>query len=303
MPSQPSSPKPRAKHSFSFPATGTTWSVDIYDPVLPKVITEIQGAVIDRVRSFEDIYSRFKPNSFVSQLARHAGTYDLPVDAPRMLNLYQDLYQITGGLMTPLIGQTLSDTGYDTSYSFQAKSSIQSPPRWEDTLEYSITDQTITMKQAAQLDFGAVGKGYLVDIISELLHDRGITSYVVDAGGDMFIQSLDNPLTIGLEDPQNTQAVLGTAEISLGALCGSAGNRRRWGNYHHIINPSSLKSPEHILAAWVFTESTMLADGLTTCLFLVPATTLQKQFAFEYILVMDKGSVEISAGFPAKIFT
>ena len=40
------------------------------------------------------------------------------------------------------------------------------------------------MKQAAMLDFGAAGKGYLVDIVGQVLENHGIKNYVIDAGGD-----------------------------------------------------------------------------------------------------------------------
>ena len=110
------------------------------------------------------------------------------------------------------------------------------------------------------------------------------------------------PIKIGLENPENFNQVVGTYSLANGSLCGSAGNRRTWGNFTHIINPATLTSPKNILAVWVYASSALLADSLATCLFFVSAKKLTA-YDFEYLIIKDDHSVEKSQNFLGEIFT
>jgi thiamine biosynthesis lipoprotein len=110
------------------------------------------------------------------------------------------------------------------------------------------------------------------------------------------------PLRVGLENPDNAEEVIGVATLSNRSLCASAGNRRKWEGFHHVIDPVKLKSPAHVLAVWVVADATMLADGLTTCLFFVSPDVLRKKYSFEYVILNADHSVDMSDGFPGEMF-
>src|SRR5690606_11370899 len=156
----------------------------------------------------------------------------------------------------------------------------------------------------AILDFGAAGKGHLVDIISALLKQQGITEFCVDASGDNFYATEGaDQLRVGLENPDNFEQVVGVASISNQSICGSAGNRRKWGEFHHVIDPVSLTSPTGISAVWVVADSALLADALATCLFFVEPATLLSTFEFEYAIVNAAQKLAVSSGFPGTILS
>jgi thiamine biosynthesis lipoprotein len=116
------------------------------------------------------------------------------------------------------------------------------------------------------LDFGAGGKGYLIDIIGKIIEDYGITSFSIDGSGDILYKTASHKaLRVGLENPQQTDEVLGVLPLFNQSVCGSAGNRRRWGKLHHIMNPVTLKPVENVLAVWVTAQQALLADSLSTC--------------------------------------
>lgn len=305
MPSTQSKPKqkPSRQFEYTFTATGTEWHIEVFDHISSNVWSRVQSSIDAKVRNFEATFSRFKPDSWISQLAKSPGSFALPEDARAMLDLYKELHAISGESFTPLIGQTLVDTGYDASYSFQPKPSIISPPRWGDVMTYDSVGEMLTMHSAAQLDFGAIGKGYLVDLVAQILEEHDISGYIVDAGGDLRCSHPTSSLSFGLENPDVLGEVIGVAELKQGALCGSSGNRRRWSTFHHVIDPHTISSPEHIAAVWVRAETAILADGLATCLYFVPAATLKKKYTFEYILVMDNATAEVSRDFPGQLFT
>ncbi len=282
---------------FSFEAIGTQWTIDVNDLPLDSK-QALLNKIKTRIELFDRTYSRFRVDSTLMQISVAGGERTLPEDAESLFSLYFDLYKITNGAFTPLIGDVLEATGYDASYSLRIRKP-QKPPQWEDVIDYN--HPQLILKKSATLDFGAGGKGYLVDIVSSILTSEGSRSYCVDAGGDIF-QKGDNELKIGLENPQNTKQVIGVATIKNQSICASAGNRRQWGDYHHIIDPNSLTSPKNILATWVVADTGLVADALATCLFLVSPDTLTPHYKFEYLIMNADATVAKSPHFEAELF-
>jgi thiamine biosynthesis lipoprotein len=282
---------------FKFEAIGTTWNIDIPVEISADKEVSLLDAIKNRIDVFDKAYSRFRPDSIVSAIAQKAGEYHFPDDAEPMMKLYREMYDITGGLMTPLVGQVLVDAGYDATYSLQPKATIPKAIAWDDVMIYS--HPILITKEPVVLDFGAIGKGYLIDIVAGVIRQQGITEYTVDAGGD--IAHHGGLLRVGLEDPQNTAKALGIMELGDRSLCGSAGNKRVWDRFHHIINPKTIESPRHILGLWTMADTTMLADALSTALFFVGPEKLSR-YQFDYALVQADRSALISKGFQGSLF-
>jgi FAD:protein FMN transferase len=281
-----------------FDAIGTTWVIDAQ---LPEQVSEmsLQTSIRERIADFDVVYSRFRADSLVSTIARSPGTYTFPADAEKLFSFYRQLYDVTEGAVTPLIGQTLVDAGYDATYSLTPKSQLHKPQAWSEVMLWRAPK---LMTQApVLLDVGAAGKGYLIDIVSEILEAEGISTYCVDAGGDMR-QRGQQPLAVGLENPLNTAEVIGVVALENMSLCGSAGNRRAWDKYHHTINPQTLTSPEDILATWVIANDTMTADGLATALYFCSPQELLVVAPFAYCYVTKNGELIRSPNFPAQVF-
>jgi len=291
----------KATLDLRFEAIGTAWSVEVYEAVSALAARQIEQAVMARIEEFDRNYSRFRPDSLVAKMAAQAGDFELPADAEPLFDIYHQLYQLTDGRFTPLIGQALSDAGYDTDYSLKPRPLV-APPAWEVALDYKFPQ--LSLRRPALLDVGAAGKGYLVDLVSELVESFGLTNYCVDAGGDMRHRgSGSEPMRVGLEHPADPAQVVGVVELTNASLCGSAGNRRAWGEYHHILNPQTLSSPRHIQAVWVTAATTLLADALTTALFLVDAASLTRYYDFEYALIAADSTAWQSTAFPGEFFT
>ena len=287
-------------HKSSFTALGTSWEISldkISEPAAQKIIALIR----QRLETFENHYSRFRPHSLVSQIAHRAGRYRLPDDAASMINFYRELWQITAGKVTPIIGQVLVDAGYDQAYSLKPKTHIAPARAWDEVINFE--NPWLETSTPVQLDFGAAGKGYAIDLTAELIEQNGCRNYFINAGGDLrqSTEAVVN-LRIGLEDPDNQALVIGLAEIRNGSLAGSAGNRRAWDRFHHIIDPQTVSSPNHIKALWVSAESAMIADGLATALFFVPPAALTERFKFEYAIVYADRRSLLSNGFPGHFF-
>lgn len=284
----------------NFEAIGTHWVIQVRDDITNEVWSEMLQGIYMRIDKFDKAYSRFRPDSLIVRMSTEAGKYDLPSDGYKLLNFYEKLYKATDGKVTPLIGQTLADSGYDATYSFKTQD-MKAPPKWEDVLSYN-TD-FINLEQPALLDFGAAGKGYLVDIISEILQVQGFGNFTINASGDILHRSTRNDvLHIGLENPLDTSEAVGIVSIKNQSLCASAGSKRKWKDFNHIINPTTLKSPRDIIATWVIANDTMTADGLATALFFTPSNRLIKDFSFSYAALNKDMQLSHSNNFPVRLF-
>ncbi len=278
---------------FSFDGIGTKWVIDIHEDLSDEKEYELLTLIKDRINIFDMTYSRFREDSWISRLSKGAGKYDLPLDAEPIFSMYRDLYDVTGGLVTPLIGKVLVDAGYDKKYSLKQSIPLEVPPSWDDVIIYE--PPFITMKRPAILDFGALGKGYLIDIVGEILQKNSIKNFTIDAGGDiLYKNNLGRPIRVGLEHPEDLSKVIGVVQIKDQSIAGSSGNRRKWGKFTHIIDPKTLVSPKNILGLWVIADKAILADGIATGLFFTPAKALMKKYRFEYIILYSDHSVERS---------
>lgn len=297
MRSSKSEPKQKPKQLL-FEAIGTQWSVEYAGGTADD--DQIRTAVLDRIERFDAVYSRFRADSVITRMARAAGTYQLPEDAADLFAVYERLYQITDGAVSPLVGQTLADAGYDASYSLEFKRKTVAPALTEVVQREGTI---ITVTQPALFDFGAAGKGYLVDLVCSVLVGCGTTSAVVNAGGDIRLFSSDDAeVEIALEHPDDKNLAIGIATISEGSICGSSTTLRRWGDHHHIINPRTGDSSQSVKAVWAYAPTALLADGLSTALFFTPAERLRAAFDFEYAIIKDDDSLLYSDKFPARFF-
>lgn len=304
MLSSKSATKPKSNQptwEWSFSAIGTQWWIGTYEPLKPKS-SVLQSRITSLIDEFDATFSRFRADSLVMRMSKRAGSYGIPAYAASMLELYRQLYDLTEGRMTPLVGRLLSEAGYDARYSLQPSLKLHDVPAWDEVLQVQPAGRLL-LRQPALLDFGAAGKGFLVDLVSDLLRQHEVQNFCVDASGDMYVHGLDEPLKIGLENPNDTSQIVGVASLANGALCGSAPNRRAWGDYHHIMDPHTKNSVQELQAVWVQAPSALLADALTTALFFASPAVLQQHFEFAYALVYADGSLQHSSNFLAEFFS
>ncbi|OGH85627.1 MAG: hypothetical protein A2493_02065 [Candidatus Magasanikbacteria bacterium RIFOXYC12_FULL_33_11] len=287
--------------SLNFEAIGTHWQIDIWEdsPLFDEV--NFFAKLKMRIEEFEQIYSRFREDSWFRQICNESGSYELPSDAKILFELYVEFYELTNGIFTPLIAQTLVDAGYDSKYSLQSKKEISKPKKLEEVLEYKFPK--LVVKEKTILDFGACGKGYIIDIVSEMLNEKNVKHFCIDAGGDIFYKSNGvEKMRIGLENPNDFSEVIGIVEISNQSICSSSGSRRKWGKFSHMINPETLESPKDVVATWVVAETAILADALATSLHMVDKKVFLGKYNFEYVIMYADNSVEKSVGFQGELF-
>ena len=286
--------------SIKFSAIGTVWRIDIDGALVNTQAKEVERKIKARIELFDATYSRFRDDSLVAQIAKAAGRYKFPDDAKPLFDIYRQLYDVTKGKVTPLIGGLMVEAGYDANYSLTPQSQLHTVPAWDDVCEYA--HPWLTVKQPLVLDFGAAGKGYLVDIIGSLLDSEGVESYMIDAGGDI-LRKGTGTVKIGLEHPIRLDEVIGVAELGQGSICASSGSRRKWAGLHHIMDPATTHPVRSVVAVWAMANTAMAADIIATALFFTEPSDLKKSFTFEFCLVYEDFRFAQSEGFPATLYT
>jgi FAD:protein FMN transferase len=192
----------------------------------PALDHGLRQLILKRIDDFERTYSRFRDDSLVAHIAaaHEGGRFVFPEDSTVLFDLYDRLYEATGGgAVDPLVGRRLELLGYDRMYSLiPAPAAVREAealarPKWSSDF---IRDGTTVITHAPLvIDVGAAGKGYLVDLVSEVLQTARVTDHLIDGSGDLR-HSGQPPIRIGLEHPFDPTLVIGVSNLRDAARLG-----------------------------------------------------------------------------------
>ena len=263
----------------------------------------IPQCVEQRIRAFVEEYertlSRFRADSLVSRMAcaEDGGDFEFPSWAQPLFAIYDEFYNAAHGAFDACLGADLLALGYDNSVQFIPKSAASAsddsnswanyrralPVTWAD-ISQDGGSTTLHTNQPVQLDFGAAGKGYFVDLVTQIIKEElGSDSpadsdshadfdFLVNAGGDMraCFSEENNQIKVALENPFDTTQAVGVASIASGALCASSASRRRW----KVKDASYLGKDASVF------ESNLIATHLINALDGIPACDLCASWAY-----------------------
>lgn len=306
-------------------ALGTGIIISSSKPISQRVQKRIRAFVDE----YESVLSRFRADSLVSRMAcaDDGGDFEFPEWAGPLFTLYSEFYAATHGAFDACIGADLLALGYNNSVQFVPKSAASAsddsdswsnyrralPVTWGN-ISRDCGSATLRTNQPVQLDFGAAGKGYFVDLVTQIIKEelsgdspsnsdsRADFDFLVNAGGDMraCFSEENNQIKVALENPFDTTQAVAVASIASGALCASSSARRRWKvkdtSYlgkdasgfesnliaTHLINALDGIPACDLCASWAYVPSktcdfpTAYADALATALFVSQENNLQK---------------------------
>ena len=279
--------------SWRFEAIGTHWEIETTEPLADAV----RLAVDAEIERFDREWSRFRPDSAVTRLGREGGVL-ASRDAQVMLDAYRALSTATAGAVNPLVADSLSALGYDADYSLVAREPVRAPAAWEQTVSWTAIE--VVTSAPALIDVGALGKGRLVDLVTDVLADVP-GDVVVDAGGDIRVRGAG--VRIGLEHPYDPRKAIGVVEVQDQALCASAINRRAWGSgLHHVLDARTGLPVRTWAATWALAPQAMTADAIATALFFDGGPALAEARGVEWVRMSTDGRVQRSPGCPAELF-
>lgn len=228
--------------------------------------------------SFEKQFSRFIPNSELSQFNNRAGSkVIISPEFTAILLVAQNLAKLTDGLFNPFILPALQKNGYRKS----ALSGYEN----DDSNDYSertvvnhtlleIGDGWARIPYGTAIDLGGCGKGYLADLLAKATQLDWVRGYWFSIGGDIAgggHTSDSKPWNVYIADP--TGADTGKYFIQSSPVFGVATSStlvRKGNGWHHIIDPRTLKPAKTDIAlSSIMAESAVLADVLASCSIIV----------------------------------
>lgn len=234
---------------------------------ISSLFTELWKYVDD----FEQRFSRFRQDSELSHFNAQAGQ-KVKVSS-EFINLLRECRyysKLTGGIFNPFILPSLQQAGYVGSWP--------APDRYDNKLDLrgrkitnadmiDIRKDVAMIPYDAALDFGGIGKGYLLDYLSNILDKKQIKNYWLSLGGDVICSGRDadgSAWEIGIANATDNNVTLALAtneSIIKIAIATSGVTKRRGKDWHHIIDPRTGEPADtNLLSVTAICPSAVAAD-------------------------------------------
>ena len=177
----------------------------------------------------------------------------------------------------------------------------------------SVEGSTVTLKNSAQIDLGGIAKGYAGGAVRDILTEHGVTSAVIDLGGDVGLLGTKpdgSDWRVAVKDPADPTQFLGVLSAADIFVVTSGiyerGFEENGVRYHHILDPHTGSPAESgLVSVTVVCADGAWADALSTACFVLgeekslalrDALAAEKMCSTELIFVTDDGHVRYTDG-------
>ena len=233
----------------------------------------------------------------------------IPPSLRRLIDDSLRYYRLSEGRFNPALGRLIAAWGFQGNAQPDAAAiaRLRADPPGMDDLR-TLGDRAWSEHPSLQLDFGAIAKGLAVAQAGELLRQRGIDNFIVNAGGDLLARGHKAggaPWVIAIEDPFRG-GVLATLELQPGGAVFTSGSYRRYAiddngqRRHHIIDPRSAAPSRTVRSATVWHDDPVAADAAATTLMLTDPGNIPlmaRRFGLrEWLVVTEDGKRIASPG-------
>jgi len=263
--------------------------------------------------------NNFDENSQVSRINQMAGKSKVVVD-PDLVYIIKfskevsdklgDSFDITIGPLTKLWG-----IGHKGEYvPSQAEINNVLPLVNYRLVEVDTVANTIYLpKPGMMLDLGGIAKGYATDKAIETLKAKGITSALVNAGGDVRVignKPDGKPWRIGIQNPREADGISAKLALTQWDTMETSGDYQRFiikegVRYSHILNPRTGWQPREVISVTMVNNSSTYGDILSKPIFVLgtqEGLEILKQFpGNEAVIVTNDGKIIVTPGLEGKI--
>ncbi len=302
---------------------GTVFTVKI--GARPERARSAADAAFDEIRRIDRLLSTYKSDSEISDVNRRAFTEAVAVgeDFWRVIMASRKYFTLSGGSFDPSIRPLMQSWSLTTKQGRlpteeELKKALALVGFGNVRLDESAHTVAFAREDMA-LDFGGIAKGYAVDRAVAVLERLGVTSAIVDAGGNF--RAIGTPRDrdrwqIGIRHPLRHDEIIVRLPISEGAAATSGGYERFFEvegkRYCHIMDPRTGRPVQAMLSATVLAKSAMAADALSTSVFVLGAEEgmrlIEKLPSVEGMLILpgkndssEDFTILVSSGLPDEI--
>jgi FAD:protein FMN transferase len=239
---------------------------------------------VAEIERLEKQFSLYRPDSEIVRLNSH-GRLEVPShDLLTLLSECQRFYELSGGAFDVTV-QPLWDL-YAAHFFGSASPSPEGPEQsaieqalalvgWEGV---DITSRHVALaRRGMSLTLNSIAQGYLTDRIVDILRAHGCDHVLADMGRSEIRLVGQRPdgeaWRVGLADPLAPARIAVTLELADRCVSTSGGYGTKFeatGRRHHLFDPKTGRSASHYIAVTVVAASTMVADALSTALYVTP---------------------------------
>ncbi|MGB0887793.1 MAG: FAD:protein FMN transferase [Vicingaceae bacterium] len=249
-----------------------------------------QRAIDSMLIEIDNSLSTYQKKSLISKFNQSDSLGKTDELFKAVFDISKDVYQKTDGLFDPTIAPIVNAWGFGFENLHATDSTdIDSLLTYVDFTKISLNEnQIIKNNKNMMLDFNAVAQGYSVDVLAQLLEQKGINNYLVEVGGELKAKGLninDTLWRVGIDKPlpdlqeREIEAIVNLDNKALA----TSGNYRKFYEkngmkFSHTINPKTGYPVEHnLLSATVITGNCGYADAYATA-FMVMGLQDSKDF-------------------------
>lgn len=250
--------------------------------------TALVAGILEEYHRLFDIYYEYTGVTNLCTVNKNAGGEPMKVDQKLIdfLLYAKELYTLTGGEMNIMMGAVLRPWHdcRSAASSDPANATIPSTEVLEEAAKHTsidlleIDEENLTVRISdpkASIDVGALGKGYATEMAAKALEETGVTSYVLNIGGNIRIIGTKPDGTgwlTGVKDPANSDSAYIEYLNLANTSCVTSGIYERFYTvdgvrYHHIIDKDTLMPADFFPSVTIITKDSGLADALSTALF------------------------------------
>lgn len=267
----------------------TLINIKVYGPdeaLLKKAVAEAFGE-IERIAELSDRFAQPGTPAFtasdVCRINQAAGKQPVKVsdDVFKMIELSVEYNRLSGGAFDITVAPLLDLWGWgkDVPHRVPGDAEITQTLALVDSRKILLdkTAQTVYLAEPRMsLDLGAVAKGYATQKAAEILKKSGVNKALINAGGNIVTigrKDDKNNWQIGIEDPRDTQNIVGVLSLADEVAVTSGDYQRGFVAdgvyYHHILSPQTGRPAGETWSVTVVGKDSALADVLSTALFVL----------------------------------
>lgn len=261
------------------------------------------------IQALDSLLSVTDENSDIGRI-NAAGSATVSADTAEIIRCALQTGGETGGALDITVYPVLKEWGFTASeYRVPDGERIADLLQAVDYAQVQLDGGTVTVPEGVQLDLGSLAKGYASDKAAEILRESGVTSALINLGGNIMTIGYNpkgGPWRIGIRDPFSLDENIGVLEVADKAVVTSGSYERCFTaedgtTYHHIIDPSTgAPARSGLVSVTVIGDSGIRCDALSTALFVMGAEKAEEYYRekgdFDMILVTEGGEIFITKG-------
>lgn len=266
-------------------------------------------------KEYEQLLSRTVPDSDISRINRSGGApVTVSDDTIKVLKAGLAYCELSKGAFDITLGAVIDL--WDVKNNPGVLPDREELARALDTVGYeavSIEGNEVTLTTpGAQIDLGAISKGWIADRMKEYLNSQGVTEGILNLGGNVLVlgpKSDENAYTVGIQKPfAEDGSLLLSVDISDGTVVTSGIYQRYFeldGTiYHHIFDPDTGYPYQNgLLSVTILCPDSVDGDGLSTTCFALGLTEglalIESLPDTEAVFITTDYEIVKSSGFPA----